>query len=1107
MVDLPTRTISELPQSTKILDNMEIEVNNNGQSEKVQVGQFLTKINADIRTTTNGFIGQIIQGIRLDNPRGYIRLDGATYTDASQLYPELVNAFETGKIPYINFDQYDQRLGGKVGQRQLSMCGLFAYEVSSNRFRAPKIDSRVFLANGSSIGEANWDQIVNIRGISWWRNGGGPDRHFDGFGIGYDNKLYKGILYSNNNDDRMYDYRNQYLMPEIGLQDASTNNEYMIRRCGTGPDTNAQQGSIEFNASRVVQTGDQVQPPNVQYPYFVCVNTVEANIDVTSYATQKNFNDEVALRNRQKIEIDNVLNSLDAKIAGSNSGQFFDTVQQMNNWLANPNNVKKLKVGDTLIIGDWNSPDYRWNGNATYPIPKGEIRLENYYTKTETNAFLDGKVDAREGYDLSKNDYTDIEKTRLSEAVNYQDILAAIEPLQQQLFDKEVVSNKATSIIEITTNDTLYPTTKAVSDLVESKTSTKADVKSLFTVEGNIKDIQVDNNLAEKILDLLSWVSSETPSDWNIQGTIDNGEGVLSAFELWYDATTKELKYKDNTSGTMETNLLLSDGEIQPPNTQYFDLSKSDMIVTNIVGALNDSLVFGTVQTIDITNLNDRLNLVENGSLIAGGSVDFKDTAGTMYSIYNITIADGGTGYTIGDVVKSTQTLHRYDRRAEIQVSEVDENGVVTGLIISGQNIYFEDIAVENQPTVGGTGSGLIINIETENKTGTTLASKTKKTGMYVNVLYDETSDYNGWYYICVRDEDGNLSWVKDQQSEYEERDFQIHPIILDHETVGTLQSSKIGDNLSLDKLSSYSVGTIAESDFKYADNETFTFKDYLKSCADKINGLHTKIDTVNTTLTNSKQNNLNRTVQTNLASASAITDTGGNIAPGVSGILPFVNGGTGNNIGAQSSPTYADLTQAILNNIIANIPNATEYSFIGNIKSSFGNLPTGYLWFRLRKHDSNTNVNGEARLWGNEGFEYVSSGNLTSWTSAAAVRLKTPRNINGVAFDGTKNIEVPSGYQNAVAKSVNLGNAMKAVILVTSSNQGGGNGNISTACFVLGAYYNNALSVQRKMWGDDNITLKGETANTITIDTHFNVPYNNNVMTVLWTNGSVSTS
>jgi hypothetical protein len=46
--------------------------------------------------------------------------------------------------------------------------------------------------------------------------------------------------------------------------------------------------------------------------------------------------------------------------------------------------------------------------------------------------------------------------------------------------------------------------------------------------------------------------------------------------------------------------------------------------------------------------------------------------------------------------------------------------------------------------------------------------------------------------------------------------------------------------------------------------------------------------------LASGKQNALNRTVQANLASTAAATDTGGNIAPGVAGVLPMANGGTG---------------------------------------------------------------------------------------------------------------------------------------------------------------------------------------------------------------------
>jgi len=56
------------------------------------------------------------------------------------------------------------------------------------------------------------------------------------------------------------------------------------------------------------------------------------------------------------------------------------------------------------------------------------------------------------------------------------------------------------------------------------------------------------------------------------------------------------------------------------------------------------------------------------------------------------------------------------------------------------------------------------------------------------------------------------------------------------------------------------------------------------------------------------KQNTLNRTVQTNLASTSAATDTGGNLTPGVTGILGTANGGTGNNAGGITTtvPTAA---------------------------------------------------------------------------------------------------------------------------------------------------------------------------------------------------------
>jgi hypothetical protein len=56
------------------------------------------------------------------------------------------------------------------------------------------------------------------------------------------------------------------------------------------------------------------------------------------------------------------------------------------------------------------------------------------------------------------------------------------------------------------------------------------------------------------------------------------------------------------------------------------------------------------------------------------------------------------------------------------------------------------------------------------------------------------------------------------------------------------------------------------------------------------------------------KQANLNRTVQANLGNTTAATDTGGNIAPGITGVLPIANGGTGSTIVTSSSGVVSKL-------------------------------------------------------------------------------------------------------------------------------------------------------------------------------------------------------
>jgi hypothetical protein len=78
----------------------------------------------------------------------------------------------------------------------------------------------------------------------------------------------------------------------------------------------------------------------------------------------------------------------------------------------------------------------------------------------------------------------------------------------------------------------------------------------------------------------------------------------------------------------------------------------------------------------------------------------------------------------------------------------------------------------------------------------------------------------------------------------------------------------------------------ITEATDKFTSGASLSFKAFWQGVLNKINGLIQAVA--------GKQSALNRTVRTNLASTTAITDTGGNITPGVTGTLPIANGGTG---------------------------------------------------------------------------------------------------------------------------------------------------------------------------------------------------------------------
>lgn len=65
---------------------------------------------------------------------------------------------------------------------------------------------------------------------------------------------------------------------------------------------------------------------------------------------------------------------------GKNSAYIFDTKSEMDEWLANPDNTSKLRVGDSFWIRELDVPDYWWDGTSAIPQEGPKIDLSPYAT-------------------------------------------------------------------------------------------------------------------------------------------------------------------------------------------------------------------------------------------------------------------------------------------------------------------------------------------------------------------------------------------------------------------------------------------------------------------------------------------------------------------------------------------------------------------------------------------------------------------------------------------------------------------------------------------------------------------------------------------------------
>lgn len=234
--------------------------------------------------------------------------------------------------------------------------------------------------------------------------------------------------------------------------------------------------------------------------------------------------------------------------------------------------LSNIQVNDVPVTRD-NIQDLLSVLFAGYEGSGGSVDLSNYYTKPETNTLLDNKVDKVDGKQLSTEDYTTEEKTKLESLHNYDDTTvkgdiaantAAIEAEVTRAKAAESTLNKKIPTVQISTlgND---------KNFVYSEGQT-GSTKNVIT------DISVINTEFRSNIFLKYWGNSNNSKTVYLEPATTETAGVMAASDrkhmnhliAIYEITADEegtLQMRDDVM--MQYTTITGNTTINLPYTRY----------------------------------------------------------------------------------------------------------------------------------------------------------------------------------------------------------------------------------------------------------------------------------------------------------------------------------------------------------------------------------------------------------------------------------------------------------------------------------------------------------------------------------------------------------
>ncbi len=220
-------------------------------------------------------------------------------------------------------------------------------------------------------------------------------------------------------------------------------------------------------------------------------------------------------------------------------------------------------------------------------VAGGEVDLSNYYTKSETDSKVSGKVDKVEGKQLSTEDYTTEEKTKLAGLDNYDDttikgdIAANTEAIETEVTRAKAAESTLNN--KIPTAQTSYIGYNKNFVYSEGKTGSTKNV---------ISAIETGRTEFDNFIYLTYWGNSNSSDDIVLEGATTEKAGVMTADDkrtLNYNFKSIEVVVTDGklnllNNAVLQHTVITGDIRIILP-TIYYSYAEIHLLFEGVTGS------------------------------------------------------------------------------------------------------------------------------------------------------------------------------------------------------------------------------------------------------------------------------------------------------------------------------------------------------------------------------------------------------------------------------------------------------------------------------------------------------------------------------------------